>query len=252
MPKTDTSQSGNVLFIILIAVALFAALSYAVTSSSRSGGTDTSYETAITDAATIKNYVTAIRTAITRITASGLCDVTELSFEAPPFDGTDTDYVNPNSPSDFSCHIFHPDGGYVSYKEPNPEWLAGNTLARWQNQFIYTGADCVPDVGLGASNSCWNNGTTEDTELLMFIFDINDTLCSELNDGQPIATMADGVGGVWNQSEANGKFKGVFGQTTNLPNSGHIVTSNTDGRFSGCFFEETPSVNAFFAVLVAR
>ena len=65
-------QSGNVLFLILIAVALFGALSYAVTQSTRStsGGVDN--ETQTINTAVFLNYIVAIRTAAARMQFQGV------------------------------------------------------------------------------------------------------------------------------------------------------------------------------------
>lgn len=65
------SQSGNVLFLILIAVALFAALSYAVTSSTRSGGGSAEKETLQLTASEIFSFYTGVRTSITRMILAG-------------------------------------------------------------------------------------------------------------------------------------------------------------------------------------
>ena len=68
--SSEYAQSGNVLFMILIAVALFAALSYAVTSSSRSGGNNASRESLQIEGAQIAQYVTGIQNSIMRMKIS--------------------------------------------------------------------------------------------------------------------------------------------------------------------------------------
>lgn len=61
------SQRGNILFLILLAVVLFAALAYAVTSSMRGGGKDAGSEKMDLYAAQIINEVGAWRGAMTRL-----------------------------------------------------------------------------------------------------------------------------------------------------------------------------------------
>ena len=103
-------QRGNVLFLILIAVALFAALSYAVTKTSEGGGPSVSTEKTETIAGDYFNYMTAINTAVTRMRANGVQDY-ELNFRnsIATFGGNDNTNCTANR-----CRIFHPAGGGVS------------------------------------------------------------------------------------------------------------------------------------------
>lgn len=61
------SERGNILFMILIAVALFAALSYAVTSSSRGGSKGIGEERARLLASRIVQYGTSIEQAVINV-----------------------------------------------------------------------------------------------------------------------------------------------------------------------------------------
>lgn len=71
-PRHTARQQGNILFLILLAVVLFAALSYAVTSSMRGGGRDASSEGAKTHAATIIQQLAMVDNTIQRMTMAGV------------------------------------------------------------------------------------------------------------------------------------------------------------------------------------
>ncbi len=100
------SSNGNVLFIILIAVALFAALSFAVTSSSRNtGSSSTSNEKASLGSGEIFDLFATMDIAVQRLKASG-CSTTQLNvgfLGAYPSMGRN--FGNSNAPADGRCDI---------------------------------------------------------------------------------------------------------------------------------------------------
>ncbi|MDD9899440.1 MAG: hypothetical protein OXT65_00485 [Alphaproteobacteria bacterium] len=106
---------GNVLFLVLIAAALFAALSYAVTQSGRGSGS-IDKETAALETAKFLQQVTLIGSTVDRMILTG-CAKTQITYEGattsnPP------GYVNGSSPSDNSCHVYEPEGGGLTYSSP--------------------------------------------------------------------------------------------------------------------------------------
>lgn len=111
----SSGQRGNVLFLILIAVVLFAALSYAVSNSSRSGG-DPGKEASDINASQLLEQLTSIRSAVNRMLLVGCKDKTLISYEGAPTTGLGDIYGNTvKYPSDTKCLVFHPSGGGLSY-----------------------------------------------------------------------------------------------------------------------------------------
>lgn len=101
-------QRGNALFLILIAVALFAALSYAITSSTRGGGS-IAKEQATIDTAVSQQCAAMVENGAQRLALFNGCDTAELSYELP--DGTN---ANASAPADRSCHLFAEEGAGLS------------------------------------------------------------------------------------------------------------------------------------------
>ena len=160
--QTRQAERGNMLFLILIAAALFAALSYVVAQSSRSGGGDAARDKARLAAADIMNQATAVQTSVGRLLIGGCLD-TDLSFES----GNDTVHVNPGAPVDNHCHVFHPAGGGTPPRQADPQY-AGDP------RFYYVSSSAITNIATTCTDpSC--------ADLTMNLYDVGEVLCEELN-----------------------------------------------------------------------
>ena len=135
-------QNGNVLFFILIGIVLFGALTYAISQSEDNTDSNIDEERSILNSTAVINYTTDLKRAMNRMSELNGCSTEEMSFEQHPY--TDTSifggFPNSNSPSDFSCHIFHPNGGGLT-PPGGPSDLGASNIR-------YTGTCGVPGVGL--------------------------------------------------------------------------------------------------------
>lgn len=139
---TRQNEKGNALFLILIAVILFAALSYAITQSNRSGA-NPSRETNLIASTTVTQYPSAIRTAITRMLLRGV-SLSQLDFD-PPSSGTFN-----TAPT--NVKVFHPNGGGAVFQnvDPNTVELDGSNVPLGDWNFI--NASAVTNVGTAADD----------------------------------------------------------------------------------------------------
>lgn len=171
------SERGNVLFLILIAVALFAALSYAVTQSSRTGGGASDGETNLISSAQITQYPASVRTAIVRMIIGGV-DAAQFNFD-PPADFGVTCNAAPTA-----C-VFHPSGGGATSVTAPPDIMASGTQGTW----IFTSDFAIESIGTTASANTAN-------DIIAFLPGIKQSICERLNTelGVPVVTDADNDG----------------------------------------------------------
>lgn len=169
--KTRNAEKGNVLFLILIAVALFAALSYVVTQSTRSGGGSTEREKNILSSAQMTQYPTALRTAIIRMVLGGV-SVENIKFDAP---GT-----APFTSLSASQLVFHPQGGGASFQEgPADLSASGNTPLPW----YYNANFDVPGIGIDGVGG---------NDIVAFLPGVSQGVCRQVNENLGISIPTSG------------------------------------------------------------
>ncbi|MCB1531841.1 MAG: hypothetical protein KDJ35_03125 [Alphaproteobacteria bacterium] len=239
--QNRVSESGNVLFLILIAVALFAALSYAVTQSTRTGGGSGDNETALISSAQLTQYPATVRTSVVRMIIGGT-DIGNLEF---------------NDPSEFSnlgsnpVGVFHPSGGGATYSSAPGEMMDDGNPGTWvfnaENEIYYLGTTNEAAPGTPLS-------TTAD--VIAFLPGITETLCSRINtelgiSGIPVET---GIDVVTNLVNTDGTDSGH----TDFCDGGCGATigqdvATLDAQPFGCFELVASSGNyVYFHVLVER
>lgn len=232
--KTKQTQKGNVLFLILIAVALFAALSYAVTQSSRSGG-DSGRETNILNSAQLAQYPNQIRTAVLRMIIDGR-DITEVRFNAPAdFDDLGTDEEGRG--------VFHPEGGGAVFQNAPADFMAsggGNVDGEW----FYNMDMEVTDIGSSAAGAAGN-------ELIAFLPGITEAICRRINDEAGIEETSAGELPATADLSATYELNMVDDGTTDYSITGNVTlvatttpTTALEGHPFGCF-ENVADSNVF-------
>lgn len=245
MSKTvQNRESGNVLFLILIAVALFAALSYAVTSSTNSGGGNANDESNLVNSAAVTQYPASIKTAMIRMMVSNNIDAVGLDgsndngllFDKPPY----SDIVSGNE----DRVVFHPSGGGASYTRAPTSVMdsgGGNLTGDWFFNIDYE----VDNIGTTANGSAGN-------EIIAFLPGLSASICNRINvelgitgdtilsgaiDPVDNATVDDTI------STANAAANGIG---TNLGAAG------LDGQPYGCFRDGAAGDYIYYHVLLER
>ena len=239
-------QSGNVLFYILIGVALLAALSYTVARSSRGGAQSVGKEKAAIVASEIIEYSQIVGNAVTQLRLRGVRD-TELSFENEVVSG----YENANCLDD-SCRIFDLDGGGISYSPPKEEWLEGK----------YHGEPRFGELYFNGSAMGLAKGSDSKDDLIMFVPYLKKSICVAINKMLSISLDSDVTPSEKNGPfETSAKFNGIYTEATdftvagdNTSGQGEIFSSHSAGctKSSGAGAAPVEGSYHFFKVLIAR
>ncbi len=224
--QNKTKQSGNVLFLILIAVALFAALSYAVTQSSRSGGDGIARDKAKLVAAQIIQYGSSLEQAITRMKLINRCTDEQISFHITG--NADYAVYEHTPPSLDRCKVFHPEGGAMLPLTIDAKWLDSAHAAD-----TYYGKSYYASVKLG-HNTNGLAGTAEH-DLTFLLPYLSKEVCEEISSrlGNAPIFQED------NSIAVNPYFSGDYTQV-----SGSDINNGAyDGkRYSGCIRSNAPFV----------
>lgn len=154
-------QSGNVLFLILIAVALFAALSYAITQSTRSGSGSAASEQADILAGEIIQFAGEANASFQRLRISGGYKPDDIEYTV-----SSTGVLN-SACTNQACRLNHPNGGRL-INRPAPHKARRDPTSGSNDNYTFI---------LGAIRGV---GTAE-SEILLLIGNLNYDVCAAIN-----------------------------------------------------------------------
>ena len=221
------SQNGSAFFIILIAIAMFAALSFAIMQTSRTSTATLGKEQARLAAQEIVSYTGAIVKAVHKLRLAG-CSDTQIGFDFDDSPGWWTS--NPLSPADGSCQVFGMSGGKISFKPINVEWFAQSSATPYGYP---NGEIAIQNIGTAAP------------ELTFSVADLKWEICEEINKLIPIETSTF----VESLTTPTGVFAGTY---VALPDGlGDDVGSPFAGKSSACA-KNVNGDGTYVTTLIAR
>ncbi len=224
------NEGGNVIWLILVAVALLGALTVQL---SRTGST--TEKSGDREKKTIKTsqllrYTASIDQAIKNLQFRD-CSENDISFA----NSTDTNYANASSPADESCHVFATNG-------------AGLLWRSFSGEILNTGASMaiMNDIAVFGQNY----GTADTRPELMLAIPVSQAVCLNINDHYDLsAVTADITADIDNW---DGYFTGSFPATAAWE-FGDTATEAPAmlGANSGCVIDDNGQ-HVFYHVLLTR
>lgn len=231
------------LIFILVAIVLFAALSFAVSDMMRGGsGNEINEERAKILASDILDYARALRQGVQNMRISNGCADTAISFDTPSLIG----YANGTNTA---CQLFNASGGGVNYVAPHKDVLAVVTpVPDLYNQWYFTGGVCA--VGLGVTPS--GCSTEAQRDIVAFLPYVNRSVCIAINNSLRVNNPGGNppIESTHAWPTDNAKFTGNF-------TNGNILLER-NGQMAGCFQGSGPTNTPpsgtyhFFQVLLVR
>lgn len=206
MRNNRSAESGGVIYWIFIAVALFAALSFAVSNINRGGSTGQLGELWNLRGADVMQYAGATQRAIRSMRINGI-DESELCFHAEQWGHTDYEYNPPCA--DNGNRVFSTEGGGVSFQQSAGDWYdAGVSVAPDGGTWVFSGRYEVTDIGTDSGGA----GTAAaNADLIMASAPLRVELCEALNrllNYTPSPPLV--AAGTYNDLATN-EFAGTFG-----------------------------------------
>ena len=243
-------ERGNVLFLILIAVALFAALSYAVTQSTRSGGGDAGRETSRISSAQLTQYPAGIRTSLVRMIIGGQ-NVDTLEFNSAGTPGAGAEWGGcleyPGGSGEYPRCVFHPTGGGATYMSPSSDLVAAAT------GWVFNGENEINLIGTTTAGDAVGTGTAD---LIAFLPNITLSVCEAINDELGITAIPE-ESGIDIETQMINAVGTTAGETS-LGAGGATIGSPTgtdvtelDGQPFGCF-QQPAGTYVYYHVLIER
>lgn len=227
-------ERGNLFFYIFIAVALFAALSMAISQSGRGSVESLTREQARLRATDIIDYSDAIAKAVGTLRLRG---TTLANLRFSESDLSIADYGDPTTGDPINM-VFKPEGGGIIYRAPDKDLVVSSG-----QQLMFLNKNEVDGFG----DTC---GAATCSDLLMVVGDIKPDVCLVINK----------LGGVVNRGghipsdskiDLTGKFQGAMvGVPETIGNdTGSLQLS---GKSFGCFESDDNNKNYFYRVLWAQ
>lgn len=236
------NSSGNILFMVLIAVALFAVLSYVVVQNSRGTTTNTTKETARINASVLAQYSASLKSGVHRM-LNNEDDVLKLQFNTPDeFDDLTRAELG----------VFYPTGGGVYY-EIAPAGVIDASASNPTGQWVYSLNFEIKGIGTSKASSLDGN------DLIAFMVGIRKEVCEQVN--KRLSIPLDPMPHVNNTAYSSDLIDNINKYNMDhdyvLPTAENVIGAGPGdallaGESEGCYYDEAGKNYVYYSVVSAR